>query len=65
MRLPDELSELQVGCATGRSADRDTLVTIGRDGTIELDQTMAGNYVVLLFLDDRERARVRSVVGRF
>jgi xylan 1,4-beta-xylosidase len=54
MGLPTDLSASQLAelqAATTDQPERDTLVTVGNDGAIDLDQTMRSNDVVLLILD--------------
>lgn len=54
MGLPTELSAVQLAAlqaATTDQPERDTLLAVGHDGTIELDQAMRSNDVVLLILD--------------
>jgi len=54
MGLPAELSVVQLAAlqaATMDQPERDTLVAVGRDGTIALDLAMRSNDVVLLILD--------------
>ena len=58
MGLPPALSALQLAtlqAATTDPIEQETLVTVGGDGAIDLDQAMRSNDVVLLILDRQDK----------